>query len=76
MDSNNSKKIPDKYECCLCNYITVSKKDFNKHILSNKHKRLVNASKLQINNIFICSCGKSYWHDSSYYRHKKNALKI
>ena len=80
MDSNNSKKIPDKYECCLCNYITVSKKDFNKHILSNKHIRLENASKMlktanelpsNDNKTYACKCGKTYSHDSSYYRHKK-----
>ena len=80
MASNNSQKIPEKYECCFCNYITVSKKDFNKHILSNKHKRLVNASKMlenqnelssNDNKMYFCNCGKTYSHDSSYYRHKK-----
>jgi transcriptional regulator with PAS, ATPase and Fis domain len=80
MVSNNSKKIPEKYECCFCNYITVSKKDFNKHILSNKHIRLESASKmLEIanelpsndNKTYACKCGKIYSHDSSYYRHKK-----
>jgi hypothetical protein len=80
MVSNNSKKIPENYECCFCNYITVSKKDFNKHILSNKHIRLENASKmLEISNelpsndnkTYACKCGKTYSHDSSYYRHKK-----
>jgi len=78
MASINSQKIPEKYECCFCNYNTVSKKDFNKHILSNKHKRLVNASKMLVNQNelsskkYFCNCGKTYSHDSSYYRHKKS----
>jgi hypothetical protein len=80
MASNNSQKIPEKYDCSFCNYITVSKKDFNKHILSNKHARLVNASKMLVNpnelssndkKMYFCNCGKTYSHDSSYYRHKK-----
>ena len=71
MLENLSKKIPEVFECKKCNYNTSSKKDFNKHIATSKHKRIVNASNLPINNIFKCSCGKSYWHDSSYYRHKK-----
>jgi hypothetical protein len=80
MVSNNSQKVQDKYECVFCNYITVSKKDFNKHILSNKHTRLENASKKldktteslsNDNKMYACKCGKTYSHDSSYYRHKK-----
>ena len=77
MASINSQKIPEKYECSFCNYITVSKKDFNKHTLSNKHKRLANASKMLVNQNelsskkYFCNCGKTYSHDSSYYRHKK-----
>jgi hypothetical protein len=77
MASINSQKIPEKHECSFCNYITVSKKDFNKHTLSNKHTKLVNASKMLVNqnetssNKYFCNCGKTYSHDSSYYRHKK-----
>ena len=75
MASNNSQKIPEQYECCFCNYITVSKKDFNKHTLSDKHNRLVNANKMLVNlndnKKYSCNCGKTYSHDSSYYRHKK-----
>jgi len=83
MASIKSLKNPDNYFCECCNYKTSSKKDFNKHILTSKHERLVNASKMLVNaskmlvdsgNLslkFICNCGKSYTHDSSYYRHKK-----
>jgi hypothetical protein len=80
MASDNSQKIPHKYTCIFCNYNTISKKDFNKHISTDKHKRLENASKMlvnpnelssNINKMYLCNCGKSYTHDSSYYRQKK-----
>ena len=72
MASIKSQKNPDKYFCESCNYETCSKKDFNKHILTSKHQRLVNASKLLVDlslKKFVCNCGKTYAHDSSYYRH-------
>jgi len=75
MASIKSLKNPDNYLCECCNYETSSKKDFNKHILTTKHQKLVNASNMLVDlsqRKFICNCGKSYTHDSSYYRHKKN----
>jgi len=79
MLENKSHKIPKIFECKSCNYNTSSKKDFKKHTDTNKHKRLVNASNMLIektidNQTFVCCCGKSYCHDSSYYRHKKKCL--
>jgi bacillopeptidase F (M6 metalloprotease family) len=80
MASIKSLKNPDNYFCECCNYETYSKKDFNKHILTAKHKKLENASKMLADSVklssyhnqqFMCNCGKSYAHDSSYYRHKK-----
>jgi len=75
MLENIPKKIPIFFECNSCNYNTCSKKDFKKHIQTIKHNRLVNASNMLVeetsNKTFICCCGKSYCHDSSYYRHKK-----
>jgi hypothetical protein len=75
MASIKSQKNPDKYFCESCNYETCSKKDFNKHNLTSKHQRLVNASKMLVDlslKKFVCNCGKTYIHDSSYYRHKKS----
>jgi hypothetical protein len=75
-----SQKIPEIFECKNCNYNTCSKKDFKKHTETIKHNRLVNASTMLVeetsNKIFICYCGKSYCHDSSYYRHKKKCNTI
>ena len=35
----NPKKIP-KYFCEYCNYTTGNKKDFSKHLLTPKHKKI------------------------------------
>ena len=37
-----SQKIPHKYFCENCNYKTFSKKDYNKHLLTEKHKKSLN----------------------------------
>ena len=66
-----------KYYCEKCHYNTNNKKDYNKHIFSQKHIRLTNNIP-QNTNIplkFICECGKTYKHRQSLYLHKKNCNK-
>ena len=41
MITNDDKKIPKNpkdFLCQKCNYITSSKKDYNKHLLTRKHQ--------------------------------------
>ena len=59
-----SKKF--KYYCEKCNYGCSNKKDYEKHILTLKHK----SEKILVNNLYNCICGKSYKHRQSYNRHK------
>ena len=80
------KKSPElffKFSCNYCNYFSNKQSDFNKHLSTSKHQNKENASKMLVNasenassiqKHFICKCGKSYNHDSSYYRHKKTCL--
>jgi len=70
-----SQKIPKKFECKICNYNCSNKKDFNKHLLTAKHKRLTNADiKVPENpqsiNTFFCECGKGYKHRQSLHKHQ------
>jgi hypothetical protein len=67
---------PQVYECSNCKYVTVNKKDFNKHILTAKHLRLTkylqNNSKIPTpEKLFLCDCGKEYKHRQSLYTHKQ-----
>jgi len=68
------------YVCEFCNYNTFSKKDYNKHLLTDKHKKLQNTSSdeqknpknpIIVHRLYKCNCGKSYKHQSSLCNHKK-----
>lgn len=80
MSPEKSPKISSNFNCIFCNYFSNKLSEYNKHMSTAKHKKLENASKMLVyaspeiskpNNSYICNCGKSYNHDSSYYRHKK-----
>ena len=71
-----SKKVPENcenYKCLICDYVTSRKSQYERHILTIKHQKTVNASNLvPKSSTYNCSCGKIYKHESSYYKHKKN----
>ena len=73
MLTNLSPKIPKKYSCESCDYNTSSMKDFNKHLLTRKHKMLTNVDKtVPENPDFICDvCGKLYKYRQSLHVHKQ-----
>jgi hypothetical protein len=63
MLTNKSSKIPFNFECVKCNYRTSSKKDYNKHLSTAKHKKLTNLTQFvpQSTNAFVCNiCNKVY----------------
>lgn len=72
----NPQKIP-KYLCDNCKYTTGNKKDFNKHLLTLKHKKIKmvsndNKKSPDVNMyLFECICSKKYKFDSGLSRHKK-----
>ena len=75
-----SQKKSQKFNCENCCYNTDNKSDFNKHILTLKHKNTTkyntNVAKVAkpeiiINKQFTCNCGKAYPFRASLYNHKK-----
>jgi hypothetical protein len=73
MNSNDFvPKNPNIFYCKNCDYTTCSKKDYEKHFNTNKHKINENQC-LAIPKIpiFECSCGKTYKDNSGLWRHKK-----
>jgi hypothetical protein len=79
--SNNDKPILDntshKFVCELCHYNTINKKDWNKHIVTNKHIKQINPnlnSHKKSLSISECKCGKKYKHRSSLSFHKKTCI--
>ena len=77
----NPQKIP-KYYCEDCKYITSNKKDFSKHLLTLKHKKIKMVSdgnkKSPDDNMqtFDCICGKKYKFESGLSRHRKKCIYI
>ena len=63
-----------EYICEECNYRTGKKSDFNKHILTAKHKILTNTNEKSPKALstYKCVCGKEYKHGSSLCNHRKN----
>ena len=61
-----------KFVCKYCDYRTSNKKDYNKHIITIKHKRLTGKIRTHVVNPFVCDCGKKYNHASSLCKHKRS----
>jgi len=68
----NLQKSPKVFLCETCQYKCFKQSEYNKHILTLKHKNLQNPT-LHIDNskTYECKCGKQYKHSSTLYAHKK-----
>ncbi len=73
-----NKKVPKNEQnfCCeKCKFNTVRKSQFDRHLLTLKHKNQENYNKITTNynkkSSYICECGKNYNHRASLYNHKK-----
>ena len=79
MLTNITPKNPLIFECIQCLFKCCNKKDYNRHILTRKHKMLTNVDKENSINPFNfrCECGKEYNHRQSLSIHKKKCkLKV
>ena len=77
MDNKKSGKIRKNFYCKACDYYTSDKKDFNKHLLTRKHKKSANPDKKTKNVEFICEfCNKSYKYNSGLSRHRKKCKMV
>ena len=67
-------KDAKKYECEKCNFICSKQSNFNMHLTTAKHIRLINANSSLLENMpteYKCICGNEYKHASSLSKHKK-----
>ena len=61
------------FHCEICDYNTSRESQYNRHILTEKHKILQNPTYKKFHNkTWDCTtCGKKYKHSSTLYSHKK-----
>ena len=73
MTYSKVRKSPQSFICSICDYITNDKKDYKKHLATDKHRILINTDEKSAKNekIYNCECGKKYKHSQSLYNHKK-----
>jgi len=72
--TKKSPKSPELFCCSKCDYTCSKKSEYNRHVLTRKHKN--DDTKLQkspenIDKKHICNCGKEYLHRQGLYVHKK-----
>jgi hypothetical protein len=77
MSTEKSQKIPDKYCCEICLYMTINKKDYSKHLSTRKHQNnclstKINNNSQEIPKSYVCICGKEYKERTGLWRHKKS----
>jgi hypothetical protein len=85
MTDNFTPKNPKIFQCLNCDFLTCNKKDFDRHVSTQKHKILTsdlqktpkNPKKPQktqpkpLGNNNTCECGNVYKHRQSLFNHKK-----
>lgn len=75
MNTNYFTQItPKKFTCECCNFKCSKNSDWERHLLTAKHKKLKNPNNFTPNyaeKLYTCNCGKVYKHMSSLCAHKK-----
>ena len=75
------KKVPKSSEifyCNLCDYYTCRKSQYDRHILTYKHKKITQDDEMDYKKVpkssetFSCNCGKEYKHRQGLWKHKKS----
>ena len=78
MTNRKMPKNAEIFSCKICSFECFKQSNYNKHILTAKHKRLTNTNKKMPKNAaaYSCMCGKSYKHHSSLCKHKKTCPRM
>jgi hypothetical protein len=59
-----------KFECIKCNFTCSKQSNYNAHLSTTKHKRMINNT-IMLPQILTCDCGNEYQYRSGLSRHKK-----
>ena len=66
-----SPKVAKIFVCENCNYKCSKKSDYDKHVLTAKHKLLTSVDRKVPKTVFTCECGKEYKSRQGLQQHKK-----
>ena len=66
-----TQECSKKFHCENCKYSTSRKSQYDRHLLTDKHKILQNPTLKSSEPKWRCPCGKKYKHSSTLYAHKK-----
>ena len=74
MDPKLDKKSSKNFYCENCNYITSKQSQYDRHLMTRKHKILTNTDTKNEKSSLpeqVCPCGKVYKHRQSLFTHQK-----
>jgi len=63
------------FTCDTCHFTTCKESNYNIHLLTRKHKHMMNPIEEKISVEHKCKCGKKYKHLSTLCAHRKNCTK-
>ena len=73
------KHTTKNFTCELCDFNANKKNDWDRHLLTAKHKNTTTYNKSPQDHAYknyVCECGKIYNHRASLYNHKKKCSEI
>jgi hypothetical protein len=75
MEIKKTQKNPKKYVCIICDFNTSNKKDFERHVLTAKHKKNIignvgNKLEMSKNPNYVCECNKIFHTNAGLWKHK------
>jgi len=76
-ETNLVQKCSEKFHCELCHYNTCRKSQYERHLVTDKHKNRTNETletetKQKSSEKFQCLCGTPFKSRTTLWRHKKN----
>ena len=79
LDDKKAEEYKSFFECKTCDYTTCEYSKYNRHILTEKHKRMTHglhlgekkAEKADTDKKFACVCGSSYKYRQGLWKHQQ-----
>jgi hypothetical protein len=77
-NQNNAQKTPF-FVCETCDFKCSKQSDYDRHVVTNKHKRVTESNKKTPNSnpkTFVCICGNNYKYRPGLAKHKRTCVVV